>query len=72
MRAQPLVDMVNDGRRFRVIKRLPFRQNIQFFQPVFQKLVALVGVGDVAGFLVQREMFVQNFGDQLVDGDVKL
>ena len=51
--AQTLIDVVHDGGAFGIIEALPFRQRCRTRQVFFQKLVALVGEGYVAGFLVQ-------------------
>ena len=66
VRPQPLIDMVNDGGAFGIIQRLFARQNPGGAQPLFQKLVALFGKGDVAGFFVQLEMVRQQFGNNRI------
>ena len=70
--AQALIDMVNDGGRFRVIQRLVTRQNPGGAQTLFQKLIALFGKGDVAGFLIQLVMLGQQFRDHRINRAIQI
>ena len=66
--AQRLVDVVHDGRAFGIVEVCPpaaCRARAAFLP----ELVALVGEGDVARFLVQLEVFIASARDQLVDGE---
>ena len=72
VRPQRLRDVVNKRRAFGIVKRLLIRQQTRGVQPLFQIVVALVGVGDVAGLFVQLEMCFGQVGDQQIDLLIKV
>ncbi|EKD59803.1 MAG: hypothetical protein ACD_54C01125G0003 [uncultured bacterium] len=67
VRPQRLRDVVHDGGAFRFIQTLIDRQNASLVQGLFDELVTVLRIGDVAGLFVQLEVrFVQK-RDQLID-----
>ena len=72
MRAQTLVDVVHDGRAFRIIKGHALFDQISGAQLLFKELVAVIGEGDVAGFLIQLVMLFCQRGDQRVNDLIHL
>ena len=58
VRAQTLVDMVHNRRAFGIIKRRARVHQAAGNQLGLEELVALVGKGDIAGFLVELVMVI--------------
>jgi hypothetical protein len=71
VRAQALGDVMHQRRRFGIVKRLIVGQQAGRPQAPFHEFVARIGQGDVALFLVEREMLGLDLGDQLVDRDIE-
>ena len=71
MGPQTLIDMMHDGCAFGIIKRLPLWQLIVGFQQLFEKIIALICIGHVAGFFVQRKMRVLQIWDEFIDRNIK-
>ncbi len=71
MRAQRLLDVMNDGDVFDVVERLALEQ-IGLGQELLDMLVAGLGQRDDAGLLVELEVARLELGNECVDGRVEL
>jgi len=69
---QGLRDMVDDGRRFRVIKRLVGGQDTHFLEAPLDIFVAILGEGGVAGLFIDLVVVGRQFGNIGVKRLVKL
>ena len=72
VRLKRLIDVVHQRGAFGIIKVLTLGQEARLVQDLLQKLVAILGIGDVAGFLVDLEMRLVQLGDQRVDLLIKI
>ena len=69
---QRVVHMMNDGGAFRIVKRLALGQQTTRGQKRLERVIAFIGEGHTAGFFVKFKGRIVQFGDQLVNGHVKL
>ena len=72
MRAQTLVDVMDDRRAFGIIKRLLWAQKLKLLQPLLEEFVTLIGKGHTARFFIDGEMLICQFGDDFVDGHIEI
>ena len=72
MRAQTLIHVVHNRGAFRIIERLPLRQDPRLKQFGLKPVVAVVGKGHGAGLFIQREMFFANVRNDLVDRHIHI
>ena len=72
MRPQRLRHMMHQRRAFGIVKRIICRQQPCIAQQLLDHLVAVIGVGHVAGLFIDLVMLWRQFGDQLVHRDVQI
>ena len=67
VRAQTLIDVVHDGRAFRIVQGLPFGQQAGRNQLLLKRIVAFVGEGHLPRLFLNLVVGFVQIGDQRIN-----